>query len=115
MSGFGDYTGASYDVLMTQGDTFVEELLFEGATGDLIDLIGYQFSSQIRRTPEGDVAAQFSIDINLDDSTVTRTLAPEVTSDLSGVYAHDFQWTDPQGRVRTLLSGQFEVEAEVTR
>jgi hypothetical protein len=38
-----------------------------------------------------------------------------VTAGLSGTYVHDFQWTDPQGRIKTLLSGEFEIEAEVTR
>jgi len=113
VSTLADYTAAVYDVRMTQGDSFIEELTFEDGEGDLLDLTGYTFLSQIRRTPDNGLVAQFSIAI--DGSVVTRTLAPSVTSGLEGTYVHDFQWTDPQGRIRTLLSGNFEIEAEVTR
>ena len=113
MSTLADYTAAVYDVRMTQGDSFVEELLMEDGEGDAIDLTGYTFRSQLRRTPDTSVVAEFVITTS--GSAVTRTLNSTVTAALDGTYAHDFQWTDPQGRVRTLLSGQFEVEAEVTR
>ena len=115
MSALADYTAAVYDVRMTQGDSFVEELLMEDGEGDAIDLTGYSFASQLRRTASGTVVATFSISVNLGTSTVTRTLTPAVTAGLSGTYVHDFQWTDPTGKIRTLLSGEFEIEAEVTR
>lgn len=113
MSTLADYTAAIYDVRMTQGDSFSEELLMEDGEGDAIDLSGYVFRSQLRRTADNGLVAEFGISVS--DSTVTRTLAPNVTAGLSGTYVHDFQWTDPQGNIRTLLSGEFEIEAEVTR
>jgi hypothetical protein len=113
VSTLADYTAAVYDVRMTQGDSFVEELLMEDGEGDPIDLTGYAFRSQLRRTADNGLVAEFSISV--DGSTVTRSFIPSVTAGFEGVYVHDFQWTDPQGRVRTLLSGSFEVEAEVTR
>ena len=113
MSTLADYTAAVYDVRMTQGDSFVEELIMEDGDGDPIDLTGYSFASQLRRTASGTVVATFSISVS--ESTVTRTLTPAVTLGLSGTYVHDFQWTDPSARIRTLLSGDFEIEAEVTR
>lgn len=113
MATLADYTAGVYDVRMTQGDTFVESLLMEDGDGDAIDLSGYVFKSQLRRTADNGLVAEFAITVA--GSTVTRTLTSSVTSGLDGTYVHDFQWTDPQGRVRTLLSGQFEVEPEVTR
>ena len=113
MSTLADYTAAVYDVRMTQGDSFIEELLMEDGDGEAIDLTGYTFKSQIRRTADNGLVAQFGISVN--GSTVTRTLSPSVTAGLSGTYVHDFQWTKPQGQIRTLLSGGFEIEAEVTR
>ena len=113
MSTFADYTAAVYDVRMTQGDTFIEELLMEDGQGDPIDLVGYVFQSQVRRTADNGLVAQFAISVN--GSVVSRTLTPSVTSGLTGTYVHDFQWTDPSGRIRTLLSGRFEIEPEVTR
>jgi hypothetical protein len=98
---------------MTQGDTFVEELLMEDGEGEAIVLTGYVFASQIRRTADNGLVASFDISVN--DSTVTRSLEPIVTADLEGTYVHDFQWTDPSGKIRTLLSGSFEIEPEVTR
>jgi hypothetical protein len=108
-----DYTAAVYDVRMTQGDSFIEELLMEDGEGDPIDLTGYAFKSQIRRTADNGLVAEFNISV--DGSTVTRTLSPSVTAGLEGIYVHDFQWTKPQGQIRTLLSGECEIEAEVTR
>jgi len=85
----------------------------EDGEGEAIDLTGYAFRSQIRRTADNGLVAEFAISTS--GSTVTRSLSPSVTSGLEGTYVHDFQWTDPQGRIRTLLSGNFEIEAEVTR
>jgi hypothetical protein len=113
MATLADYTAGVYDVRMTQGDTFVEELLMEDGDGEAIDLTGYTFKSQLRRTPDNGLVSQFVISVN--GSKVTRSLPPLITSGLNGTYVHDFQWTDPQGRIRTLLSGQFEIEPEVTR
>ena len=113
MATFADYTGAAYDVRMTQGDTFVEELLMEDGEGDAIDLTGYAFASQLRRTADNGLVASF--EISVDSPKVTRSLAPAVTETLEGTYVHDFQWTDPDGKIRTLLSGNFEIEPEVTR
>ena len=113
MSTLADYTAAVYDVRMTQGDSFVEELLMEDGEGDAIDLSGYTFRSQLRRTADNGLVAEFGISVS--DSTVTRSLSPVVTAGLSGTYVHDFQWTDPTGKIRTLLSGEFEIEPEVTR
>ena len=113
MSTLADYTAAVYDVRMTQGDSFVEELLMEDGEGDALDLTGYTFRSQLRRTADNGLVAEFAISVS--GSTVTRSLNAGVTANLDGTYVHDFQWTDPSGRIRTLLSGEFEIEAEVTR
>jgi hypothetical protein len=115
MATFADYSASPYDVRMTQGDTFSEAILMEDGDGDAIDLTGYSFASQLRRTADGVVVATFSISTNLATSTVTRTLSAGTTSALDGTYVHDFQWTNPSGQVRTLFSGEFEVEPEVTR
>jgi len=113
MGTMADYTAALYDVRMTQGDSFVEELLMEDGEGDALDLAGYTFRSQLRRTAESAVVAEFAVSVSA--STVTRTLDAAITAGLDGKYVHDFQWTDPSGRIRTLLSGEFDVEPQVTR
>ena len=114
MSTFSDYAASQYDIRMTQGDTFIEQLLFEDGEGDAIDLFGYTFKSQLRRTADNGLAAEFIMEI-LDENTVKRRLNADVTSSLNGIYVHDLQWVDPEGRTRTLLSGEFEIEPEVTR
>ena len=113
MSTLADYTAAIYDVRMTQGDTFVEELLMEDSNGEAIDLGGYTFASQLRRKADNGLTADFTITVS--GSTVTRSLDAATTAGLDGTYVHDFQWTDPDGRIRTLISGNFEIEPEVTR
>jgi hypothetical protein len=100
---------------MTQGDTFSEQVLMEDGDGAAIDLTGYTFRSQLRRTTDGTVVAEFTMSTDLATSTVTRTLSAAATAGLDGTYVHDFQWTDPSAKVRTLFSGEFEIEPEVTR
>ena len=115
MATFADYSAAAYDIRMTQGDTFSEAMVMEDGEGDPIDLVGYSFASQLRRTTDGPVVASFSISTNLSTSTVTRTLNAATTAGLDGTYVHDFQWTNPSGQIRTLFSGEFEIEPQVTR
>jgi len=110
-----DYTAAPYDVKLTQGDTLKETFVFRDADGDLLALGGYAFSSQVRATAAGSAVATFTITVDTDTSTVVRTIGTAVTSGLLGKYVHDMQWTDPDGDRRTLISGQLEVVAEVTR
>lgn len=111
---FVDYSASDYDVRITQGDTFIEELMFEDGEGDVIDLEGYSFKSQLRRTADNGLQAEFGIVIE-DNQFVRRTLTSSVTSGLEGTYVHDLEQVDPEGRRRTLLSGNFEIEPEVTR
>ena len=115
MSAFTDYSGSPYDVRMTQGDTFIERILFEDGESEAIDLSDYSFSSQLRRRADNGLVAEFAITIDGESATVIRSLEPVVTSNLDGVYVHDLQWIDPEGNVRTLFTGTFEIEPEVTR
>ena len=110
-----DYTGAPYDVRMVKGDSFAEPMVLEDGNGELLNLVGYSFASQLRRTVDGPLVVAFTILVNTSTSTVTRSLSASQTSGLDGEYVHDFQWTDPQGKIRTLFSGSFEVVPEVTR
>jgi len=110
---FADYGPAVYDVRIVQGDSFVEAITFEDGEGTAMDLTGYLFKSQVRRNTDAPVSAEFGISVA--GNIVTRTIASSITSGFEGEYVHDFQWTDPQGNIRTLFAGRFEVEREVTR
>lgn len=110
---FVDYSGADYDIRITQGDDLVETFTFQDDDGTDISLAGYSFLSQIRRTAAGPVVAQFTISVS--GNAVTRRIAASVTKDFSGTYVHDFQWRTPDNIVRTLITGKVEIEAEVTR
>ena len=113
MATFADYGAAVYDVRMVQGDSFIEPITLEDGDGEAMSLAGYTFRSQLRRTVDAPVTAEFAIQVN--GNIVTRTLSPTVTRNFDGEYVHDFQWTSPTGEVRTLFAGRFEVEPEVTR
>jgi hypothetical protein len=115
MSTLADYTPAPYDVRMTQGDDLRETFVFRDTDGTLLDLGGYAFASQVRQTAAGSAVATFDITIDTDESKVVRSLGTAVTSGLLGRFVHDMQWTDPDGDVRTLIGGRFDVSAEVTR
>jgi len=113
LSTFADYSAAPYDVRIVQGDDFIEPITLEDGESEAINLSGYTFKSQLRRSADNGLVAEFSISVS--GNVVTRSLTSAVTTDLDGVYVHDFQWRNPQGRIRTLLAGQFEVVPEVTR
>ena len=110
---FVDYSGATYDIRITQGDDLVEVFSFQDSDGEDIDLAGYSFLSQVRRTADGPVVAPFTISVS--GSTVTRRISAAVTAGFDGEYVHDFQWTTPENIVRTLITGKLEIEPEVTR
>jgi hypothetical protein len=110
---FVDYSGAAYDVRITQGDDFVETFTFQDDDGEEITLAGYSFQSQLRRTADGPVIAPFTITVS--GNTVTRRINAAVTAGFDGEYVHDFQWTTPDNIVRTLITGKLEIEPEVTR
>jgi hypothetical protein len=115
MSTVADYLPAPYDVRLTQGDTFEETFVFKDADGTLLGLAGYEFFSQVRVSAAGSAVATFNITVDLDESKVVRSLGTAVTSGLEGRFVHDFQWKDPDDRVRTLIGGRFDVRAEVSR
>jgi hypothetical protein len=98
---------------MVQGDDFIEPIVLEDGAGNEIDLEGYEFKSQLRRTADNGLVAEF--DLSLLENIVTRKLSASLTAGLDGTYVHDFQWTDPDGNIRTLFSGRFEIQPEVTR
>lgn len=110
---FVDYSGADYDIRITQGDDLVETFTFQDEDGEDISLAGYSFMSQIRRTADGDIVAPFTISVS--GNAVTRRIAASVTKDFSGEYVHDFQWRTPDNIIRTLITGKVEIEPEVTR
>ena len=108
-----DYTASRYDVRCQRGDTLTEQFTFTGDDGTALDLTGYTFTSQVRRTADGALVASFTV--SRDGNVVTRTLSSTTTAGLDGTYVQDLQWSDPSGRVRTLLSGEVEFVEDVTR
>lgn len=116
MAALGDYSAAVYDVVMTQGDTFLEEFVLRDTDGGLLDLGGYAFASQVRQTAAGSAVVTMDLTVDVNLSKVTRSFGTAVSAGLApGVYVHDMHWTDPEDRVRTLVAGRFTVKAEVTR
>lgn len=107
-----------YNFTTTQGDDVAETFTFKDDDGAAINLTGYTFAAQMRRTPSDTaVLATFSFTItSAAGGTVDMTLSKTVTAGLQpGVYPYDVQWTDAAGKVRTVLAGKVTVLAEVTR
>lgn len=111
-----DYSAAVYDVVMTQGDTFLEDFIVRDTDGSLLALAGYTFASQVRQTAAGTAVVSMTVTVDTDESKVTRTFGTAVSAGIApGTYVHDMHWVDPSSRVRTLIAGRFTVKAEVTR
>lgn len=107
---------ASLTYKIVRGDDFADVITIkEGDPPEPADLTGRTYTAQVRRTPNGDVIAEMTIDdSNLDEGQVGIALPDATTADMSGSYVWDFQ-QDSAGVVRTLLKGAFVVDPDVTR
>jgi len=98
-----DYAAKRYDIRFTKGDDIVEKLYFYDSDGEALSLDGYEFLSQVRDVL-GELIAEFGVTVG--DGFITRVLDSETTATLPDGCFHDLQWTDPDGYVRTWISGK---------
>lgn len=111
-----DLRPARLDYKVTRGDDFSDTVTIkEGSPSAAVDVSTRTYTAQVRRTKEGEVVADMSIDMGDADSGVVGYSIPDATlADMSGEYVWDFQ-QDNGGSVRTLMGGKFTVDADVTR
>lgn len=87
----------------------------EGDPAVAVDVSARTYTAQIRRTTEGDVVADMTIDMSgAASGEVAFSIQDADTAELDGTYVWDLQ-QDTGGIVRTLLAGSFVVRRDVTR
>lgn len=111
-----DLRPARLDYRIVRGDDFADVVTIkEGDPAAAVDVSSRTYAAQVRRTKDGAVVATFSIDMSsAEDGEVGYSIADTVTAVMSGSYVWDFQQT-VGGVVRTLMTGKFVVDADVTR
>ena len=112
--------GSDIDIILYQGKTINFEVIWGGATP--INVTGFsarmqarqaasatailaEFSNANSRISVGGVNGKFTVSMSAADSAL---LKPAV-----GIY--DFEIVDASGNVSLVMSGKFQIEAEVTR
>ena len=106
------------DLSMQQGDHFEVTLRAkESVDAEVgVDLTGLVFRSQMRTEPGGAVLVEFAVDHSrLAEGYVTLTATGEQTAQVARPGVYDVEYTDPDGRVWTILRGNISLTLEVTK
>lgn len=121
--------GANLDILIRQGATFgpVTARLKDNS-GNVVDITGYTFRSQIRKTPTSTLVEGATAVFNVVDYTggvftfeftadVTALLTADAESETApaSIYVWDMEMQDTAGRVIPLVYGKVNVFREVTK
>lgn len=108
-----------YNITLTRGDSYSLAVRWTDSEAEPIDIDSARL--QVRRSlTSSSTLLSVASDgpdagdsLTIDDNEVQLTLTPELTADLtSGVY--DLEATSTGGQVKTLISGRFIVERDVT-
>lgn len=109
-----------YSFTMKQAETYSQSFVWS-IDGTPVNVASYTAKMQLRKTAyHTTAAATFSTDDGsiLMNSSGTITLKKTATESLAipaGIYVYDLELTAPDGTVKCLLEGEFEVIAAVTR
>ena len=108
------------DLTRKRGDTYADEFLVKSkATGRPIDITGYTFLLTVdpSKVPTSDATNAYQIAGTILSATDGRVeFAPSpVQADRVGVYYFDVQMVDGAGRKRTIDSGKYKYEQDITK
>jgi hypothetical protein len=106
------YTNLTAD----QGSTFDTTITITDNQGSPIDLTGYTFAGQIRKTYSSSTAISFNfIPLALLGDIQLNLTAAQTDSMKAGRYVYDFEITSPENVVTRVLEGQLEITPSVTK
>ena len=105
------------DLAIMQGSDYAATVTVEYIDGTPVDLTGWSAKAQLRNgtadcSPE--VIHEISTTITLPDQVVLN-IPHATTETLKGRYAWDLDLTSPEDAIITVLAGNANVTAEVTR
>jgi hypothetical protein len=107
---------ADLNLSLMQGKYWSTIMTIKDATGKPINVTGYIFRGQIRKTVTSPVTASFTFTIaDALAGSVRAELLSDQTSKLTALkYVYDWEYEDVQGEEHALIKGNVNVIAEVT-
>jgi hypothetical protein len=99
------------DIVMYKGDDFKVNVAMASADGNIVIITGWVGKSQFKKGLE---VVDAEIAIKPDGKSFDLFIPHNLVQQMSGVYAYDVQFTQPDGRVRTYMGGTATVKADVT-
>lgn len=106
------------ELIVDQGTTFETTLDLVGDDGAAINVAGYLFSGQIRKSYySSNVTANFLIvPTNNANGNITMTLSAATTANIKpGRYLYDVKMTDTSNTVTRIVEGVITVTPQVSR
>lgn len=106
------------NLIADQGSNFSTIVTVEDNSGSPLDLTGYNFAGQIRKTYSSSSAVNFNIIglLPLSNGEVQLSLTSEQTNSMkAGRYVYDFEIISSTSVVTRVLEGQLEITPSVTR
>jgi len=110
-------TPGTLNIEAVAGDGYRNVITFKDALGEIIDVSGYTFSSQIRKNAKSEIATNFDID-NSDgaNGTIVISLSGTQVRDLGlGRSKWDLEYVIGDSDPTTILAGTFKVLPDITR
>lgn len=113
---------ASLDILIEQGATYTQSLVWKDSSGDPLDLTGFTARMQVRKTKNATTTLLEAttengyITVGTTDGTIEIEIPAEITAAITakrGVY--DLELISGAGKVTRLIEGGVEFSGEVTR
>ncbi len=106
---------SNYDLALYKGDYFQTSVVIKDNTGDPINLSGYTAKCSIRENYTSVESFDADCTITPAEGRVDILFPTSIMETLeAGEYIWDFQVTNPDGNVRTYLTGDVKVWDEVT-
>lgn len=106
---------ANYDLSLYKGDYFQTSIVIKDSTGSPVNLTGYTAKCSVRSGYDAVESFDATCTITAIDGKVDILFPSSVTEQLdAGDYIWDFQVTNPDGNVRTYLTGDVKIWNEVT-
>lgn len=108
------------DITRKRGDTYAEEIVVVDANGAAIDITGYTFRMTVDPSRFPDTAANnlFTISGTITDAASGAVeFAPTAlqADQTPGVYWYDVEMTDTLGRIKTIVTGKFVFEQDISK
>lgn len=108
------------DITRKRGDTYADEFIIKSkATGKPLNLSGYSFTMTLdpSKTPADGSTKLYQLVGTIVDAAAGRVeFAPNATqANTVGAYFYDVQMIDGAGRVRTIASGKYKYEQDITK